>query len=93
MCIDLKEKRKLAKTEEEKQHFHKLFAEVLISSPLYLYVQHNEAQMQERILYQSRCVQAVKYPKEYCSIIIDGMNTSNIPLKMPMPKGNFFKKI
>ena len=47
MCIDLKEKRKLTKTEEERQHFHKLFAEVLMSSALYLHVQHNEAQMQE----------------------------------------------
>jgi replication fork clamp-binding protein CrfC len=28
-CIELKEKRKKAVTEEEKQHFHKLFAEVI----------------------------------------------------------------
>ena len=54
--------------------------------------------MQERVLYKSRCTKSVEHPEEYMSIILDGMNICNVPLKMPMAKGNvqffylFFKK-
>jgi len=43
--------------------------------------------MQERVLYKSRCTKSVEHPEEYMSIILDGMNTCNVPLKMPMAKG------
>ena len=46
--------------------------------------------MQERVLYKSRTTKAKKHPEEFMSIIIDGMNSCNIPLKMPMPKGKVF---
>ena len=42
--------------------------------------------MQERVLYKYRRIKAETHPQEYMSIIIDGMNTCNIPLKMPNPK-------
>jgi hypothetical protein len=56
-------------------------------------MKHNNDQMKERILYKSRTIKAIQNPKEYMSVIIDGMNTSYVPLKMPMTKGNFPKKI
>ena len=46
--------------------------------------------MQERVLYKSRTTKAKEHPEEFMSIIIDGMNSCNIPLKMPMPKGKVF---
>ena len=51
--------------------------------------------MQERVLYKSRCTKSVEHPEEYMSIILDGMNTCNVPLKMPMAKGIhiFWKKL
>ena len=42
--------------------------------------------MHERLLYKSRCLQAIQYPSEYMSIILDGMNAAHIPLSMPIPK-------
>ena len=45
--------------------------------------------MQERLLYKSRCIKAIEHPKEYMSIILDGMNTCNVSLKMPIAKGKF----
>jgi hypothetical protein len=46
--------------------------------------------MQERILYKARTMQAKQHPNEYMSIILDGMNTAQVPLYMPKPKGFLF---
>jgi hypothetical protein len=43
--------------------------------------------MQERFLYKSRTIQAIQQPTEYMSIIIDGMNTCLVPMKLPKKKG------
>ena len=52
-------------------------------------MKHNEAQMRERVLYKSRATKAKEHPEEFMSIIIDEMNSCNISLKMPIPKGNY----
>jgi len=52
-------------------------------------MKHNEAQMRERVLYKSRATKAKEHPEEFMFIIIDEMNSCNIPLKMPIPKGNY----
>jgi hypothetical protein len=43
--------------------------------------------MQEKLLYKSRTIQAIQNPTEYMSIIIDGMNTCLVPMKLPKKKG------
>lgn len=43
--------------------------------------------MEERLLYKSRSLQAIQQPSDFMSIIIDGMNTCYVPMKLPMPKG------
>jgi hypothetical protein len=55
-----------------------------------LTVQYNNEQIKERLLYKARTLKAIQNPAEYISVIIDGMNTANIPLKMPLTKGICF---
>ena len=52
-------------------------------------MKHNEAQMREKVLYKSRTTKTKEHPEEFMFIIIDGINSCNIPLKMPIPKGNY----
>jgi hypothetical protein len=46
--------------------------------------------MKERILYKFRTIRTIQNLSKYMSIIIDGINTSNVSLKMPMTKNNYF---
>jgi hypothetical protein len=49
--------------------------------------------MQEHILYKARTMQAKQHPNEYISIILDGMNTAQVPLYMPKPKSIIYFNI
>ncbi len=75
VCLQLKESRKNATTEQERLRFQE---ELRV---------HNEAQMKERQLYYARCLQAKQQPDQYMSLIMDGMNTPSFPLHVPLPKG------
>jgi hypothetical protein len=74
-CIELKEARGLEKDPVRQKDIHQQFLD------------HNRKQMEERHQYKTRCIQAEQQPEQYLSIIIDGMATAKVPLKMPMPKG------
>ena len=84
-CMELKEKREKASNQEEKSKIRAEFAAVNIF--LVLTIQHNDEQIKERLLYKARTIKAIQYPTEYMSVIVDGMNTANVPLKMPVTKG------
>jgi hypothetical protein len=43
--------------------------------------------MKEQILYKFQTIKAIQNSKEYILIIIDRINISNIPLKIPLFKG------
>jgi hypothetical protein len=81
----LKEKREHTTTQEEKT---KIRAELAaVRNMILLNIKHNNDQITEKLLYKARTMKAVQHPTEYMSIIIDGMNTSNVSLKMPLTKG------
>jgi hypothetical protein len=55
-----------------------------------LIVQHNNEQIKEKLLCKARTLKTIQNPAEYMSVIIDSMNTANVPLKMPLTKNICF---
>jgi hypothetical protein len=74
-CLELKQMRLDAKTQEEKLAFQNALH------------QHNVQQMAERVMYKEKCLQSQQNKKHYLSLIMDGMNTAKLPLSIPIPNG------
>jgi hypothetical protein len=81
----LKEKREYITIQEEKTRIRAELAAV--RNMILLNIKHNNDQIREKLLYKVQTMKAIQHPMEYMSIIIDGMNTSNVSLKMPLTKG------
>ena len=50
-------------------------------------INHNEKQKEERSNYYNRILLSKEYPRNYMSLIIDGMATTYLPMQRPIPKG------
>jgi hypothetical protein len=81
----LKEKREHTTIQEEKIRIKAKLATV--KNMILLNIKYNNNQIREKLLYKVQTMKVVQHPMEYISIIIDRMNTSNVPLKMPLTKG------
>jgi hypothetical protein len=82
----MKEKREKASSQEEKTQIRAEFAVVSFIS-IISKIKHNDKQIKEQLLYKARTMKSIQHPTEYISIIIDRMNTANVPLKMLLTKG------